>query len=200
MGTIEIAEALGVTKGLVSQLAKRGMPLTSPEAAQAWREANAKPRRWKNKTASPTESTSPTAKPQIKHTASQVIAAADDPHASLERARAAEREAFANLKEMQSNGGGPEDLRKCSATYFSSRRNRELAEHFFDAWQRRQKITMFFDEAKEITARPHLAAKQALENMPKSLAPRLFGQPQKAIENALSEWCDRLAETLRESL
>jgi hypothetical protein len=199
MGTVEIAEALGVTKGLVSQLAKRGMPLTSPEAAQAWREANAKPRKWKNKTASPTESTSPTEKPQIKHTASQGIIGGDDPESSLDRARAAEREAFANLKEMQSNGGSPEDLRKSSATYFSSRRNRELAEHFFDAWQRRQKITMFFDEAKELVGRPHNAAKQMLEVMPKALAPRLYGQPQKTIETTLAEWADNLTEILRQA-
>jgi len=199
MGTIEIAEALGVTKGLVSQLAKRGMPLTSPEAAQAWREANAKPRRWKNKTASPTESTSPTAKPQIKHTASQVIAAADDPHASLERARAAEAQSYAALLAGREGGASPEDLRKLSTTYFSSRRNRELAEHFFDAWQRRQEITLLLAEAKELVGRPHLAAKQLLDVMPKALAPRLYGQPMKAIEATLADWADNLTEILRQA-
>ena len=197
MGTVEIAEALGVTKGLVSQLAKRGMPLTSPEAAMAWREQHAPPRRWKSKAAAPTP---PASKPQAVTKPAQVITAADDPHASLERARAAEREAFANLKEMQSNGGSPEDLRKCSATYFSSRRNRELAEHFFDAWQRRQEITLLLDEAKELVGRPHVAAKRMLEVMPKSLAPRLYGQPMKAIEAALGEWADNLAAILRQSL
>jgi hypothetical protein len=196
MGTTELAEALGVTKGLVSQLAKRGMPLTSPEAAQAWREANAKPRRWKNKSPSPTP---PASKPQAATKPSQVIAAADDPHASLERARSAEREAFAALKEMQSNGGSPEDLRKSSATYFSSRRNRELAEHFFDAWQRRQEITLLLAEAKELVGRPHLAAKQLLEVMPKALAPRLYGQPMKAIEATLADWADNLTEILRQA-
>ena len=59
---------------------------------------------------------------------------------------------------------------------------------------------MMLDEAKEIAGRPHVAAKQMLEVMPKSLAPRLHGQPQKAIETTLAEWADRLAETLRESL
>jgi hypothetical protein len=173
------------------------MPTSSPEAAMAWREANAKPRKWKSKAASPTP---PASKPQAATKPLQVITAADDPHASLERARAAEREAFAALKEMQSNGGSPEDLRKSSATYFSSRRNRELAEHFFDAWQRRQQITLLLDEAKEIVSRPHLAAKQMLEVMPKSLAPRLYGQPQKTIEATLAEWADNLAAVLRQSL
>jgi hypothetical protein len=200
MGTVEIAEALGVTKGLISQLAKRGMPLTSPEAAQAWREANAKPRKWKSKAAPPTESTSPTAKPQIKHTASQVIAAADDPHASLERARAAEAQSYAALVAGREGGASPEDLRKLSTTYFAARRNRQTAEDFADQWQRRQRITMLYDEAVEIVSRPHNAAKQMLEVMPKALAPRLYGQPQKTIEATLAEWADNLAATLRQSL
>jgi len=197
MGTIEIAEALGVTKGLVSQLAKRGMPLTSPEAAQAWREANAKPRKWKSKAASPTP---PASKPQAATKPAQVITAADDPHASLERARAAEAQSYAALVAGREGGASPEDLRKLSTTYFAARRNRQTAEDFADQWQRRQRITMLYDEALEIVSRPHNAAKQMLEVMPKALAPRLYGQPQKTIEATLSEWCDNLAGVLRQSL
>ncbi len=196
MGTVEIAEALGVTKGLISQLAKRGMPLTSPEAAQAWREANAKPRKWKSKSPSPTP---PASKPQAATKPSQVIAAADDPHASLERARAAEAQSYAALVAGREGGASPEDTRKLSTTYFAARRNRQTAEDFADQWQRRQRITMLFDEAVEIVSRPHVAAKQMLEVMPKSLAPRLFGQPQKAIERALGEWADSLTEILRQA-
>lgn len=200
MGTSEIAKALGLTKGCVSQLSKKGMPLSSPAAAQAWREVNAPPRQWKRKMPTPTESTQPAEKPQATATPSQDIAAADDPQTSLDRARAAEREAFAALVAGREGGGSPEDTRKLSTTYFAARRNRQTAEDFFDQWQRRQRITMLLDEAKEIAGRPHIAAKQMLEVMPKSLAPRLHGQPLKAIENTLAEWADRLAETLRESL
>jgi hypothetical protein len=175
------------------------MPMNSAQAAQAWREQHSKPKKWKSKAASPTESTSPTAKPQSTHTPSQSIVGGDDPQVSLERARAAEREAFAALKEAQRNDGSPEDLRKLSTTYFSARRNRQGAEDFFDQWQRRQKITLLFDEAVELVGRPHIAAKQMLEVMPKSLAPRLHGQPQKAIENTLAEWADNLTEILRQA-
>jgi hypothetical protein len=41
----EAAEALGLTKGAISQLVKRGMPLHSLEAIQEWREKNAPPRK-----------------------------------------------------------------------------------------------------------------------------------------------------------
>lgn len=200
MGTTELAEALGVSKGLVSQLAKRGMPTSSAQAAQAWREEHSKPKKWKSKAASPTESTQPAEKPQSKHTASQSIVGGDDPESSLQRAREAEAQSYAALAVGREGGASPEDLRKLSTTYFAARRNRQTAEDFFDQWQHRQRITMMLDEAKEITGRPHIAAKQMLEVMPKSLAPRLHGQPQKAIETTLAEWADRLAETLRESL
>jgi hypothetical protein len=197
MGTVEIAEALGVTKGLISQLAKRGMPLTSPEAAQAWREANAKPRKWKSKAAAPTP---PASKPQAATKPAQAITAADDPHASLERARAAEAQSYAALVAGREGGASPEDLRKLSTTYFAARRNRQTAEDFADQWQRRQRITMLYDEAVEIVSRPHNAAKQMLEVMPKALAPRLYGQPQKTIEATMAEWADNLAAILRQSL
>jgi hypothetical protein len=48
--------------------------------------------------------------------------------------------------------------------------------------------------------RPHVAAKQMLEVMPKTLAPRLHGQSQKAIETTLAEFADNLAAVLRQSL
>lgn len=200
MGTTELAQALGVSKALVSQLAKRGMPLTSAQAAQAWREQHSKPKKWKSKAAAPTADTAPVDKPQPAATPSQGIVGGDDPQVSLERARVAECEAFAALKEAQRNGGSPEDLRKLSTTYFAARRNRQSGEDFADQWQHRQRITMLLDEAKELAGRPHIAAKQMLEVMPKSLAPRLHGQPQKAIERTLGEWADSLAAILRESL
>ena len=194
MGTIEMARSLGVSKALVSKLVKAGMPLTSAQAAQAWREQHAPPRRWKGKDTAPTE------KPQIKHTASQGIVGGDDPESSLDRARTAEAESYAALVAGREGGASPEDLRKLSTTYFAARRNRQTAEDFADQWQRRQRITMLFDEAVEIVSRPHNAAKLMLENMPKALAPRLYGQPQKTIETTLSEWADNLAAVLRQSL
>jgi hypothetical protein len=166
MGTVEIAEALGVTKGLISQAAAPTPPASKPQAAT---------------------------KP------AQVITAADDPHASLERARAAEAQSYAALLAGREGGASPEDLRKLSTTYFAARRNRQNSEDFADQWQRRQRITLLYDEAVEIVSRPHNAAKQMLEVMPKSLAPRLFGQPQKAIEAALGQWADNLTEILRQA-
>ena len=49
MGTRELAKALGIDQALVSRLTKRGMPMTSTEAANAWRTIHAPPRRRKAK-------------------------------------------------------------------------------------------------------------------------------------------------------
>jgi hypothetical protein len=59
---------------------------------------------------------------------------------------------------------------------------------------------LYFDEAREIASRPHVAARGMIEIMPKNLAPRLYNQPQKAIEKTLAEWCDRLTETIRSKI
>ncbi len=49
---------------------------------------------------------------------------------------------------------------------------------------------LFFDEARELVAAPLQAIKNMLVTMPKSLAPRLYGQPQKAIEQVLADFVD----------
>ena len=55
-----IAQALGISKSQASDLVKRGMPIESVDAAQAWREANLDPARRKGgpgaSTPSPAES------------------------------------------------------------------------------------------------------------------------------------------------
>ena len=44
MGTRELASALKISPALVSHLSKSGMPMTSTEAANAWRTLHAPPR------------------------------------------------------------------------------------------------------------------------------------------------------------
>jgi hypothetical protein len=44
MGTRELAAALGINPGHISRLTKRGMPMSSTEAANSWRSIHAPPR------------------------------------------------------------------------------------------------------------------------------------------------------------
>jgi hypothetical protein len=202
MGITELSKALEIDKGLVSRLVKKGMPTTSVDAAQAWREVNAKPKPRKNKKVMdappPVAKTAPIA-PQA-HDAPEPDDDDNTPRQSLRRARLAEKVGYNELVLCKRNGGSIEDIRKANSIYIAARNNRHKAERDFKEWQRAEGILLYFDEAKEIAGRPHVAAKQMLEVMPKSLAPRLFGQPQKAIEAALSEWCDSLTDLIRKAL
>lgn len=198
-------------------LVKRGMPTTSVDAANAWRSVNAPPRNRKDKRDAPPP-------PAPKVSATQAIPAAppvsndtpppppthdsgpepDDedntPRQSLRRARLAEKVGYNELVICKRNGGSIEDIRKANQIYIASRNNRIKAEKDFKDWQLQERKLLYFDEAKDITSRPHIAAKQLLEVMPKTLAPRLHGQPQKTIEASLAEWADNLTTIIRQAI
>jgi hypothetical protein len=205
MGISELAQALGIDKSVVSRLVKKGMPVNSASAAQAWREVNAKPRAKKGQAGEAPP------KPKIEEPKPQPVTAQahdapepddDDntPRQSLRRARLAEKVGYNELVLCKRNGGSIEDIRKANSIYIAARNNRHKAERDFKEWQRAEGILLYFDEAKEIAGRPHVAVKQTLEIAAKTLAPRLYGQPQKAIENALAEWIDNLTTLIRQSI
>lgn len=204
MSISEMARALGIDKAVVSRHAKRGMPMHSVSAANAWREVNAKPRARKGQ---PLPPPAPHATDELPRTACSVQSPGEldtdtgnSPHDSLQRARLAEVNGYQQLLACQQAGGSLDELRKANGIYIAARNNRHRAERDFLEWQRQQKIILFLDEAQEIAARPHRAARPMLESMAKTLAPRLHGQPQKAIEKTLSEWADALAAVIRESI
>lgn len=169
----------------------------STQAANAWRELNAKPRARKGQPSPPPAAHPPTAAPGELDTEEDP---SNSPKDSLQRARLAEVNGYRQLMACQEAGGSLDELKKANGIYIAARNNRHRAERDFLEWQRQEKIILFLDEAEEITARPHRAARPMLESMPKTLAPRLYGQPQKAIEKTLAEWADTLAAILRESL
>lgn len=222
MGIIELSNALGINKSVVSRLVKKGMPTSSVQAAQGWREIHAKPRAKRGQAGTlppPPKPTAPTPPenspappaadpppppPALAKTTAHSDPEPDDedntPRQSLRQARLAEKVGYNELVICKRNGGSIEDIRKANQVYISSRNNRHKAERDFKEWQQQEGILLYFDEARDIAGRPHVAAKQMLEVMPKSLAPRLYGQPQKSIEKTLADWADKLTETIRREL
>jgi phage terminase Nu1 subunit (DNA packaging protein) len=79
-----IAQALGISKSQCSDLVKRGMPIDSVDAAQAWRESNLDPARRKG---GPRASQQPAAQPSERPE-------------SFDEARTRDKVAEANLREM----------------------------------------------------------------------------------------------------
>jgi transcriptional regulator with XRE-family HTH domain len=63
MSQSQIAKALGISQPAVAQLAKKGMPTDSVEAAQAWRSANIGVKRAKAMPAAPRQSASAPSEP-----------------------------------------------------------------------------------------------------------------------------------------
>ena len=61
-------------------------------------------------------------------------------------------------------------------------------------------MTLFFEEAQDIAARPHLAARNLLSSGAKELSVRCHGQSQRQIEKTISDWLDRLAATIHSSI
>ena len=217
MGITELSNALGIDKSVVSRLVKKGMPTTSVDAAQAWRETNAPPRAKRGHRGTPPPApkvsappATPTAPPVVSNDTPPPPPAHDSgpepddedntPRQSLRRARLAEKVGYNELVLCKRNGGSIEDIRKANQIYIASRNNRIKAEKDFKDFQLQERKLLYFDEAKDITSRPHIAAKQLLEIMPKTLAPRLHGQPQKTIEASLAEWADNLTTIIRQAI
>jgi hypothetical protein len=124
----------------------------------------------------------------------------NDPEKSLIRAKNAETAAHNILIQCEKSGGSIEDYRKANAVYIAARNNWVRAEKDFREWQHHNQVTLYVDEAKEIASRPLNASRSIIETMPKGLAPRLYGQPQKEIERTLADFASRLIETMRQSL
>lgn len=217
MGISELSNALGIDKSVVSRLVKKGMPTTSVDAAQAWRETNAPPRAKRGHRGTPPPAPKVSAPPAIPTAppvsfnetpppppAHDSCPEPDDedntPRQSLRRARLAEKVGYNELVLCKRNGGSIEDIRKANTIYIASRNNRIKAEKDFKDWQLQERKLLYFDEARDIISRPHITAKQLLEVMPKTLAPRLHGQPQKTIEASLAEWADNLTTIIRQAI
>ena len=218
MGISELSNALRIDKSVVSRLVKKGMPTTSVDAAQAWRETNAPPRAKRGQRGTPPPAPkvaeppsapatppaslndTPPPPPPVYDSTPEPDDEDNTPRQSLRRARLAEKVGYNELVICKRNGGSIEDIRKANSTYISSRNNRVKAEKDFKDWQLQERKLLFFDEARDITSRPHIAAKHLLEVMPKTLAPRLHGQPQKTIEASLAEWADNLTTIIRQAI
>lgn len=186
-------------------LVKRGMPTSSVDAANAWRAVNAPPRNRKDKRdpipppAAPKVSAPPAIPtgPTVSFKETKPVESANTPDLSLKRAIEAEDSAHQKRKEIELNNGSIEDYRKANGVYIAARNNRVKAQKDHAEWERLMQITVFSDDAIAMFQRTFGAARQVIDVMPKTMAPRIVGQPQKEIERSLLEWCSRLIETMR---
>lgn len=201
----ELAEGLGLTAGTVSVLCKRGMPRINLAAANRWRELHAPPRKPKAQTTQGSVAGIGADEIQRKHS----DASTDEDEAaiaagileSVRRARMAERWAMTRLVDAS---GRPklthEAFRRANSCYIAARQNRSAAERDWREWRRVDAETILGAEVQDIASRPAKAAAPILAGMPAELAHRLHGASSKETERALAEWCDALANSIRQAL
>ena len=207
MGVTELSNKLGIDKSVVSRLVKKGMPTSSVDAAQAWRETNAPPRAKRGQRGTPppapiVTTPRPAAPPKLPPAPkvsndTKPTDSANTPELSRRRAIEAEDAAHEMRKAIEMGQGSIEDYRKANGVYIAARNNRVKAQKDHADWERMEQITVFTEDAISMFQRTLGAARQVIDVMPKVMAPRVVGQPQKEIERALLEWCSKLVETMR---
>jgi hypothetical protein len=179
----KLAEALGVSKGMISQWRKKGMPCDSAEAANAWRQTNAPPRDRK-KSASP--AASPIVLPetveellppraerhQINSIDDQGEAEGDqanNPYDALRQAKIAEQEANRQRQRVADAGLDPIEYGKAQASFIQAQRHRMWMQGQVRTWARERGITLYVQEAKDI----HLQALQLILRRLDLLGPKV---------------------------
>lgn len=105
VGVTKLAEALGLSKGQASKLAKRGMPTDCVEAAIAWRDENIR-QEWRKGVDKPVtpKDVGPEVHSKVRHDAPQDLPAADDEPSDNEnywKAKARREKLLADLAEIE---------------------------------------------------------------------------------------------------
>jgi len=121
--------------------------------------------------------------------------------ASLQFARVVEKVAKNELaKCSRSPHSTVEDFRKATATCIAARANAEKARQDRARFLRDQRITLYLSEAELIFGKAHQLVATMLAGMPKQIAPRLVGQPQREVERTLADWVDEVMGAIRTNL
>jgi hypothetical protein len=220
MGITELSNVLGIDKSVVSRLVQKGMPVTSVDAAQAWREQNAKPRAKRGQAGTPPPPPTPslqritteTSAAGVERPSESPTTSTIDPEteqagesaaslASLTFARLVERVAKNELAKCSRNpNSSVEDFRKATQTCIAARNNAEQARKARSAFLHEQRTTLYLSEAREIMTGINQTAATMLGGMAKQLAPRLAGQPAPEIERTLGDWAETVMEVLRKQI
>lgn len=186
----------GLTKGRVSQLVKAGMPLTSKEAADAWRGMSAKSR--------PTASAAsqriapgapidpgPYRPPEASAPVDPRVAACDTPLGAYERQREIERHAYALV--VQSLSQGRPDAARLVQIHSQAARNLTVARGEVLDLAERERSLVSGDWVKKVMTEHDGEVAALLRAMPKQLAGRISPHDPEHAEKELFRWVQEVA-------
>jgi hypothetical protein len=178
----------GLTAGRVSQLVKKGMPLTSKEAADAWRGMSAK---GKVMNLPAPESPGPYRPPDADGQPAHASVAEDSPHGAYERQRQIERAAYA-LAVRSLKAGQPDAGRLVSIHAQAARNLTQAQQEVLDLAEREKKLVSG-DWVRKVMTDHDGAVAQLLRTMPKQLSGRIAPHDPEHCERELDRWVQEVA-------
>jgi hypothetical protein len=193
MTQTEYAKATGLTKGRVSQLVKAGMPLTSKEAADAWRGMSARGRTTttaKSGGEAPANH-GPYRPPEAQGPTDPALISADTPQGSYERQRQIERAAYA-LSVRALKAGQP-DAGRLVQIHNQAARNLTAAREEVLALSEKERHLVSGDWVRKVMTEHDGAVATLLRAMPKQLAGRIAPHDPEHAEKELDRWVQEVA-------
>lgn len=201
MTQAEYVKHSGLSKGQVSKLVAKGMPLTSAAAADAWRGSTA--RRLPASTPAPTTSAptqgdGPYRPPEATAPPDHKAVTADTPHGAYERQRNIERASYALA--VQALKLGSNDAAAKVKTHANAVRSLLAIRQEVLDLEERERTLVPGAWVQQAMTRHDGAVATLLRAMPKQLAPRISPHDPSHAEQELERWVqDVCLKTLHET-
>lgn len=189
---VEIAEALGVTKGRISQMKKEGIPLDSIEKAKAWHAHKYGVLAHKGSRTEPVHSLPPQPIP----TPSSDDIRRDDPIGVLARARQAEIVAYGVIAESVRNKN-VRDTRNATANWRTVMHARMEAESEVARWRIQTGELWRRAECLEYITKMNNQLRGLLEALPAAIAARCNPSDPNTASAALEDGVEQIIATIR---
>ena len=194
----EYAKHAGVSHGYVTQLAAKGMPMHSPEAADAWRKKNIRSKSTTQHIGTPTTPEPTTIKqdgPYRPTEASNPIdtatAATDSPQGAYERQRQIERAAYDlavdALREGRADAGRLVAIHAAAAKNLTSARDEVIAQ------AEKERRLVSGDWVRRVMQEHDGSVASLLKSMPKQLSGRISPHDPEHCEKELNRWVQEVA-------
>ena len=191
------AEHAGITHGYVNYLVKKGMPMDSVEAADAWRQKNVRRRSDFTKDLPPTpdptaiEQEGPYRPAEAANPIDTAAAATDSPEGAYERQRQIERAAY-DLA-VESLRGGRADAGRLVAIHAAAAKNLTSAREEVIAQAEKERRLVSGDWVKRVMQEHDGAVASLLKAMPKQLSGRIAPHDPEHCEKELDRWVQEVA-------
>lgn len=190
MTQAEYAARSGLTKGRVSQLVKAGMPLTSPEAADAWRGSFAS-KRAAAKEPERRPAAGPYRPPEAEAPPDKSAVSADTPQGAYERQKQIERASYALA--VNALKGRTNDAGRLVAIHAQAARNLVSAREEVIRLSEKERTLVSGDWVRKVMTEHDGAVATLMRAMPKQLAGRIAPHDPEHAERELDRWVQEVA-------